>query len=508
MSPNQDQLTPTPFEPAARQSSTSSAPPASASGSPRWVVPALLALVAVALGVVFLLPQPSPDPVQPLPDTAGEPATQAAPRATNRDTKAPPESSPWADAQQAELRKEAQDALAELLELQRELEDQGAEQWAAEEFAAAIALAADGDALYREREYVAAGQQYQAALEGLQAIADSVPERLASQLEQARLAIEAGAIEAVGQHLEQAALLGPDSADLAALQARAERLPELLAEMDGAASAEASGDLAAAEAGLEQATKIDPEHQRAAAELARVKELHIAQRFNRAMSEGYAALDEGRYSAAREAFKKARGLRPNAAEVDSALAELQSTETAARLAGLRRQGEQLESAEDWKAAADSYQKALAIDASVVYAQEGLARAQPRAELQTQLEEITDKPERLSDPSVARATTQLLEKARAIQPQGPVLAGQIAEIDNLLAIANQPIAVTLRSDQQTAVTVYKVARLGQFSERQLELRPGTYTAVGTRNGYRDVRRTFTISPDTPPETVLIACTEPI
>lgn len=508
MSSDQDQLTPTPFEPAAPQSSQTSAPPESQPGSQRWVVPALLALVIMALGVVFLLPQPSPDPVQPLPDATADPGPQAAGRPANKDAKAPPDSSPWADAQQAELRKEAQDALAELLELQRELEDRGAEQWAAAEFAAATALAADGDALYREREYVAAGQQYRAALDGLQAIADSVPERLARQLELARQAIEAGAVDAVGQHLAQAALLGPDSAELGALQARAERLPQLLAAMDSAVRAEADGDLAAAEAGLEQATTLDPEHQRAAAELARVRELHIAERFNRAMSEGYAALDDGRYGAAREAFKQARGLRPEAGEVDSALAELQSTETAARLANLRHKGEQLESAEDWQAAVESYQKALAIDASVVYAQDGLARAQPRAELQTQLEEITDKPERLSDPSVARATAQLLDKARAVQPRGPVLEQQIARIEELLAIANQPIAVTLRSDQQTSVIVYKVARLGQFSERQLELRPGTYTAVGTRNGYRDVRRTFTISPQTPPETVLIACTEPI
>jgi hypothetical protein len=41
-----------------------------------------------------------------------------------------------------------------------------------------------------------------------------------------------------------------------------------------------------------------------------------------------------------------------------------------------------------------------------------------------------------------------------------------------------------------------------------LRPGTYTAVGTRNGYRDVRQTFTVKHDGAPPTVTIACTEPI
>ena len=57
-------------------------------------------------------------------------------------------------------------------------------------------------------------------------------------------------------------------------------------------------------------------------------------------------------------------------------------------------------------------------------------------------------------------------------------------------------------------MYKVARLGKFDQRELSLRPGTYTAVGTRNGYRDVRQTFTLSHDETITSVMIACTEPI
>ena len=40
-------------------------------------------------------------------------------------------------------------------------------------------------------------------------------------------------------------------------------------------------------------------------------------------------------------------------------------------------------------------------------------------------------------------------------------------------------------------VYKVARLGRFDQRELTLRPGTYTAVGTRRGFRDVRHEFKV-----------------
>jgi hypothetical protein len=59
-----------------------------------------------------------------------------------------------------------------------------------------------------------------------------------------------------------------------------------------------------------------------------------------------------------------------------------------------------------------------------------------------------------------------------------------------------------------VIVYKVARLGRFAQRDLSLRPGTYTASGTRNGYRDVRQSFTVTHDSTPPAVTIICTDPI
>ncbi|MCB1675983.1 MAG: hypothetical protein KDI01_06815, partial [Halioglobus sp.] len=116
--------------------------------------------------------------------------------------------------------------------------------------------------------------------------------------------------------------------------------------------------------------------------------------------------------------------------------------------------------------------------------------------------------RLSDTRVAEAAAELLQRARRASPAGPVLRQQIETLQRLLQRAAEPIAVTLRSDRETEVLVYKVARLGRFAQRELSLRPGTYTAVGMRNGYRDVRHTFTVTHDSDPPTVTIICTEPI
>jgi len=42
---------------------------------------------------------------------------------------------------------------------------------------------------------------------------------------------------------------------------------------------------------------------------------------------------------------------------------------------------------------------------------------------------------------------------------------------------------------TDVSIYKVGKLGNFTETELTLRPGIYVAVGSRPGYRDVRLEF-------------------
>jgi small-conductance mechanosensitive channel len=201
-------------------------------------------------------------------------------------------------------------------------------------------------------------------------------------------------------------------------------------------------------------------------------------------------------------------LEGNSSEASSALQEVETAETAYRLTTLKQSGSKSEQQEKWQDAVNAYEKAKKIDSNMLFASEGLKRSQGRARLDKQFRTTLDQPGRLSDVAVAEATEQLLQYAKQIKPRGPVLTKQIDRVQRLLQQANTPIAVTLRSDAETEVIVYKVKRLGRFEQRELTLRPGTYTAVGTRNGYRDVRQNFTINHNSAPAPITIACTEPI
>jgi tetratricopeptide (TPR) repeat protein len=179
---------------------------------------------------------------------------------------------------------------------------------------------------------------------------------------------------------------------------------------------------------------------------------------------------------------------------------------AAALARHRDAARALEEQEDWRAALAEYEAALAVDPHVAFALEGKDRTAGRASLSDGLEFHARNAPRLSTEGVAREAEALLERARGVEAPGPRLRAQVAALEKALADARTPVAVVIESDGLTEVSVTRVGRLGTLKRRALELRPGEYTATGTRRGYRDVRRRFTVSPGGAPPSVVVRCEE--
>jgi hypothetical protein len=48
----------------------------------------------------------------------------------------------------------------------------------------------------------------------------------------------------------------------------------------------------------------------------------------------------------------------------------------------------------------------------------------------------------------------------------------------------------------------------FTRKELQLKPGRYVAIGSRPGYRDVRREFTLTPGGTAVVVDVRCTEAV
>jgi serine/threonine-protein kinase len=210
----------------------------------------------------------------------------------------------------------------------------------------------------------------------------------------------------------------------------------------------------------------------------------------------------------RPAVASAPGGRAPAAEVE-APAPAPTPDRLAEAAALARHrdaAQALEEDEEWAAALAEHEAALTVDPHVSFALEGKERAAARAALATGLDFHTRNAHRLSAEGVAREAEALLERARAVASPGPRLRAQVAALEQALASARTPVVVVIESDGLTEVAVSRVGRLGTLTRRTLGLRPGQYTATGTRRGYRDVRRRFTVSPGASAPPVVVRCEE--
>ena len=151
---------------------------------------------------------------------------------------------------------------------------------------------------------------------------------------------------------------------------------------------------------------------------------------------------------------------------------------------------------------------LKLDSTVAFAAEGVKRVAPRAELNQQLEMYLTQPERLFSIPVRTAARETLQRAATVANPGPVLQQQIAKLTDWVSRSDAPVQIALQSDNATQVTIYRIGTLGAFEQRSLELAPGNYVVVGTRPGYRDVRREINVVPGVVPSPVVIRCEDKI
>ncbi|MDH3901519.1 MAG: hypothetical protein OEU51_10785, partial [Gammaproteobacteria bacterium] len=291
-------------------------------------------------------------------------------------------------------------------------------------------------------------------------------------------------------------------------QAQAQVRDQVLEAMAAASKAGENAQFDVAIQHYQSALALDQAYEPANMGLVRAEQQLKEQAFHAAMDRALTALDAGRYNAASSALAQAAELDPQHDALLDARRRLQVESRQAVMNQLRRQAASQVTSENWGKAVDLYNKALRLDAGAGFARQGLLRAQQRATLNTQFDHYIETPERLYSGQPLANAEQLLDKNQQAPGNEPKLAGKIERLRTLVAKARQLLLVELRSDGETEVTVYHVGRLGRFAAHQLNLRPGTYTAIGVRSGYRDVRRVFSLKPGDNLTTVDIRCEERI
>jgi tetratricopeptide (TPR) repeat protein len=455
-------------------------------GSQRWLWAAMAILLTLGLVVVFALPRL----VAPVPENTvpAEPLPAAGDSEVLRDT--------------------AHQSLQAYLQLRARMDLDNAAAWGEPEWSAVAALVDRGDRDFARRQFAAAARGYQAALQRLQQLAANREVMLSKALEEAARALAENDAATANARFEVALAIAPEHPAAIRGLARAHSRDAVIGQMNLGQAAEASSDLEAAVLAYGQAAQLDAEYEPAQVALQRVTAQINARDYTAAMTQALAALDAGRTAAAGTALAEAERLRPGDPAVRDARQRLQGMRAQAGLDSLRRQAAASTAGEDWSAAAALYRKALEVDPAAGFAREGLVRAEERIKLHAQFDHYLESPVRVYSAAPLANATQLLAAASAAPAGEPRLARKITALQELVAQASTPVAVTLNSDGVTSVVVYRVAKLGQFDSRQLELLPGDYTVVGSRPGYRDVRKVLAVRPGVSLPPLLVRCEEAI
>jgi len=457
-------------------------------------------LVAVALIVFVWLPRHLAD-AKAARERAAAPAAVAA-------VATPAAVEPLSPEEAERLRAQAEELLAGLLTQHKRLTAQNVESWGGDSWHRYDSLQRAGEDAFLAKDFRSAVKNYtDANALGEELLARAV-QTVDGALAAAAAAFAAGNVELALRQYDIVLGIDPEHAVAKAGRARAERLPEVLALVGRADDQRTRGELKQALASYREALTIDTGWEPARTAIAEITKSIRDSEFEQHMSAGASALAAEKFSDAEQQFRGALAVRPGAREAAEGLAQAQEGAKLGKIALSQARAAAFEKRELWDQAVALYRQVLATDPTLLFAQTGLDRATARAGLDAKLTNLIQNPTLLFGDQTLAAARELLGVAGEVEDRGPRIEGQIKDLSALIALATKPIRIRLESDLLTEVTLYRVGALGAFSAKEVELRPGTYTAIGSRDGYRDVRRTFTIVPGREPASISVICKEPI
>ncbi len=463
-------------------------------GRSRWWPWAAAAAFLAAVFVVFVvLPRHAP---KPAPVAVSEVPTAVAPPAGALNAAS-------AAAREAALR-----AQSRYIERAAALEKRHAVAWSGPELAQASAAAAEGDQHLKSEEFPEGLVAYTQAGDHLTTVEAAAPAALAKALQDGATALAAARVAEATQAFNLALAIDPANAIAQHGLKRAAAADSVQALLiDGQRAADAS-DWSQAAAAYRHALALDGESLEARNGLAAAERLAAEAQYQTSMAAALKALNLRRFAEARANIERARAVRPNAAEPKDLAARVDGAIAGTRIGDLRVEATEHERNERWNDALTVYESILSRNATLMFAREGRERVVPRVNLDARLTDFAARPERLGYPEVREAARRALVQAHQIANAGPVLRAETQKVEALLNTAEKPVRVALESDAATQVVIYRVGALGTFTRREVELPPGTYTVLGTRTGFRDVRQELRVRPGQAPAALVVRCEDPI
>lgn len=253
-------------------------------------------------------------------------------------------------------------------------------------------------------------------------------------------------------------------------------------------------------------------------EINKLKDKTLDKDFNNKINEILINIEKQQYDLASKNLDEASKLKENETIIDELKQRISVGSQKVKLKRLIKKSQYEENNENWTSAINYYNKILQIDSNMSSILVNKKRSLIYQSIDQSLNKVLNKPERLQNDKVFEGAKKLLqsvkvemkEKKNLLYPiqKTPKLNSKIIKVESIINQASIPITVTIVSDNLTEIIIYKVGKFGKLIEKNIILRSGSYTIVGSRSGYRDYRKILKIDAKKPSIVVRVECREAI
>ena len=406
-----------------------------------------------------------------------------------------------------EQQKMAEEMLDKILIELNSLRNQGVSKWGGIDYRNAEENYKLGDHEYLNSNYVKALNYYREAFKNIDKLSKTVDDQLSINLKSAEKAFKENNFNDAIYFFDIVVSIKPDNPEYQSFYERALVLEDVVDLYTAAIKKNNQKEFEDAKELILRSLVLDPNYDPSINLLSEIERNILRRNFESRMTEGFVALSSFDFLSARVLFLEAKKLYPESQEVIDAILQLDQAEKDQFISNMEKELITLEDEEQWENAVELYKEILTADPDLQFAREGLNRALFRSDISSKLDNYIENYNSLSDIDILQQATNLLIRVSSFERK-PRIEEQISELRRLLKRASTPIDVQLISDNLTNVSILKIGSFSYFSKEIIKLRPGNYTAIGTRNGYRDVRIDFTVAPENDAEPIKVVCEEVI
>lgn len=371
-------------------------------------------------------------------------------------------------------------------------------------FTSAITSAGAGQSFLDKGSFSLGREKIDEALATLLGLEKAIAAELEDNLAIGRAALANGDGRAAKLAYNFALELQPNNELAAKGLARAEHIEQVFALLKGAETAEAAGQLEAAQKNFEQAFALDAQSATAQAGISRTKSAIKTRDFESALASATAAREAKDWDKAIAGYQAALKVIPDDKDVKKALADARVSQREDKIQGMLESAYNFERDYNWEAAKRTYLELIKYEPGQTDAEEGLLRTGRviRAIL------VFDKKVEEARSHAQRANYQLaiiaFNEAMASKPSYLELSPEQNQLKNVLERQSRPVQISFVSDEKTYVTISGVRMLNKFDQTTVPLLPGNYEIIGRRKGYEEVRESLRVRADEPiPPITIIA-----